>query len=240
MSGGEAYVDGVEFFRVGQKALHGRYPFHWHRVGNVSGQYIKNSSVHRSFHRCITIHNTNQAMVLGNTCVDHFGHGFFLEEGNEVKNIIQYNLGVGSKKISPSLALLQSDFNLSPGDRFPGPATYWVSNPDNDIRHNIAVGSEGSGFWMAFRTYLACDEQPGGSGCIVVDNQQQANVFPRFTKTLHFSDNIAMSTVTGITWDGAPDGLAINNSDSKASGDFALVNAHYAPLGQIPTFGNLH
>ena len=82
-SGSAAYVDNVEFYRMGQSGLMGRYPFHWHRKGDVNGQYIKNSSIHKSFQRCVVVHQTNYATVEGNTCFDHFGHGFFLEDGNE-------------------------------------------------------------------------------------------------------------------------------------------------------------
>lgn len=98
MHNGNAFIDGVEFFRVGQMEKMGRYPFHWHRMGDVEGQFIRNSSIHESYHRCVTIHNTQKATVTGNVCYDHFGHGFFLEEGNEVQNTIQYNLGIQSKK----------------------------------------------------------------------------------------------------------------------------------------------
>eukprot|EP00978_Attheya_sp_CCMP212_P036206 scaffold162617_cov50-Attheya_sp.AAC.1 len=168
MPGGFGYLDGVELFRVGQKSKLGRYPFHWHRVGNASGQYIKNSSVHQTFHRCITIHNSQRATVIGNTCYNFQGHGFFLEDGNEVKNIIQYNLGIFGRKILQG-ALLVSDHNFGPQDRFPGPSTFWVSNPDNDIRYNVAVGSEGSGFWMAFRRRLQCGNG-AGNGCVVATN----------------------------------------------------------------------
>jgi cell migration-inducing and hyaluronan-binding protein len=240
LQGGEGYIDSVEFTRVGQKSKLGRYPFHWHRVGDVSGQYIKNSSIHGSFHRCITIHNSQRATVTGNTCYDFMGHGFFLEEGNEVNNVLQYNLGIYGRKILKG-AVLASDNNMHPADRFPGPATFWISNPDNDIRYNAAVGCEGTGYWMSFRQSLKCGSKPG-TGCVPA-SQGKSNVFPASTRTLFFSDNVAMATVTGFTWDGAPDGAAIKNNfnrDKTASGDFKLVGAHYRPTNQIPIISNLH
>jgi cell migration-inducing and hyaluronan-binding protein len=231
MHSGSAYIDGVEFFRVGQMGKLGRYPFHWHRAGDVDGQFIRNSSIHESYQRCVTIHGTQNAEVIGNVCYDHFGHGFFLEDGNETQNTIQFNLGIQSKKIEVAKALLVSDFNNQPGDRFPGPATYWISNPNNDVRFNVAVGSEGSGFWMAFKKYLYCDD----TGC-VKSTQGNANVTPLFTDTDKFSDNVALSTVCGITWDGAPDGPLVGNPNNPD--DRGLVNAHYAPA-TTPSFANL-
>ncbi|MDP7040242.1 MAG: G8 domain-containing protein [Myxococcota bacterium] len=73
MHQGKAYIDGVEFFRVGQMEKMGRYPFHWHQMGDVDGQFIRNSSIHESYHRCVTIHNTHKAHVVNNICYDHYG-----------------------------------------------------------------------------------------------------------------------------------------------------------------------
>jgi hypothetical protein len=232
MHNGKAYIDGVEFFRVGQMGQMGRYPFHWHRIGDASGQFIRNSSIHESYHRCVTIHGTDNAEVIGNTCYNHFGHGYFLEDGNERGNIIQHNLGMHSKKIDPDRALLVSDFTSQPGDRFPGPATYWISNPDNDVRHNVAVGSEGSGFWMSFMKEIYCDS----SGCSKSPRAGAEVIRPLTTNTLHFSDNTAASTVCGVTWDGAADGDWTGNSINAQ--DLSLVSAHYLPQ-DIPTFDAL-
>ena len=232
MHGAKGFIDSVEFKRVGQAGVMGRYPFHWHKAGDVSGQYIRNSSIHQSYNRCVTIHGTNFAAVTNNICYDHYGHGYFLEDGNEIKNVIQHNLGVYSRKPSEFQALLQSDINSAPADRFPGPATYWISNPDNDVRYNVAVGSEGSGFWMAFKKYLLCDS----NGCAHSDDEN-ANVRPINTDTLFFSDNTASSSVTGITWDGAPDGEknAMNDINSE---DRVLTKAHYSPR-VTPDYKNL-
>lgn len=43
----------------------------------------------------------------------------------------------------PSLALLNTDFNA---------ASYWVTNPNNTYRNNVAAGSSnGYGFWYQVR-----------------------------------------------------------------------------------------
>jgi hypothetical protein len=93
---------------------------------------------------------------------------------------------------------------------------------------------------MAFRRGLQCGNG-AGTGCVVATNGN-ANVFPLTTRTLFFSDNVAMSVVVGFTWDGAPMGAFRNNNlnpDTGASGDFELTSAHYSPLGQVPVFANL-
>ncbi len=239
--GGIAHVDAVEFTRVGQRGRLGRYPFHWHLSGDVTGQFLRNASIHRSVNRCVTLHGTQHASVVGNTCFDHAGHGFFLEDGNETGNELAHNLGMLSRRVPRADALLWSDASCdgpaapstggtprlechpAPGDRFPGPATFWIAHPDNDVHHNVAVGSEGSGFWMAFRSHLFCD----GTGCRPA-TAEEANVHPRTSDTLRFSDNVAMGAATGITWDGAPTGADAANP-LNPGGDFALEATHYAP-----------
>jgi hypothetical protein len=69
---------------MGQKAIMGRYPIHWHLVTDqAQGQYVRNSSIHHSFNRAVTIHGTDYITVEDNFCYDHIGHGIFLENGAE-------------------------------------------------------------------------------------------------------------------------------------------------------------
>ena len=58
MNDASAYLAGVELYRVGQTGIQARYPFHWHLTGDVEGQYIKNSSIHESYSRCVTVHGS--------------------------------------------------------------------------------------------------------------------------------------------------------------------------------------
>lgn len=233
MMGGKAFVDSVEFQRFGQMGKLGRYPFHWHLSGNVDGQFIRRSAIHDSFNRCIVVHSTDRARVVDNVCYNHFGHGFFLEEGNEQNNILSGNIGILSKKVPENRALLVTEFNTLPADRFPGPSTFWIPHPNNDVRDNVAIGSEGSGFWMAFRDELVCSQ----SGCEPPSAGQTPNIFPKRSDTLKFDNNIAASCVTGITWDGAADGQLIDNPLNPGK-DFAIISSHYRPRN-IPTFNGL-
>jgi cell migration-inducing and hyaluronan-binding protein len=232
MKGASAQLDAVELVYMGRLSEMARYPFHWHLVGNAQGQFIRNSSIHHSFQRCVTIHGTNKAEVINNVCFNHFGHGFFLENGNEVDNKIIGNLGILTRRPPEGRQLLQSDIDVSSIDRFPGPATFWISNPKNIVTGNVASGSEGTGIWNSFSDGLYCTS----TSCEKPSGQQQANVFPIKEKTTQFSDNSAHSCLVGITWDGAPDGaLTRNNNNSK---DRFLVNVHYKPKA-VPTFSNL-
>jgi len=214
MVGGKAYVDSVEFTKMGRKGEMARYPFHWHMLGDARGQYIKNSSIHDSFQRCVTIHATNYATIDNNVCYNHFGHGYFLEDGSEVGNVIKNNVGFQSKLIASDKSILISD--TARGGvirRFPTPSTYWISNPTNIVTDNIAAGSEGSGFWMAFENRTICNR----SNC--------SN--PISSKTTAFHRNTAHSNKVGITWDGAPGTRSVKNPRNED--DRFLISALYRP-----------
>lgn len=214
MTGGRAYIDSAEFGSMGIQGEMGRYPMHWHMVGNADGQYIKNSVVKDSYQRCITIHATNNVLVQNNVCYNHFGHGFFLENGSEVGNTIKGNFALVAKKISKENSLLVSDTAQGAvARRFPTPSSYWISNPRNTVEDNIASGSEGSGFWMSFEDKQICNKDSCST--------------PIRENTTKFNRNIAHSSKVGITWDGAPGTQVLNNPNNIK--DTALVSAHYRP-----------
>jgi autotransporter-associated beta strand protein len=149
---GVGNIQGVELYRMGQKGMLGRYPFHWHMLLNGGeGQYFRNNSVHRSFNRAITIHGTESTLVEDNFCYDHIGHGLFLEDGSERFNTIRRNVVVLSKRPAPGEEVTPSDNEL---DEFQNrtPASYWITNPNNIFEDNVAAGTQGTGFWFAFPT----------------------------------------------------------------------------------------
>lgn len=221
MVGGKAYVDSVELIHMGRMGEMARYPFHWHMVGNAEGQFFVNSSVHDSFQRCVTIHATNYALVENNVCYNHYGHGYFFEQGSERKNILKGNLGLVSKKPLPNRHLLESDVKGTAG-RFPAPSTFWISNPDNTIEGNVAAGSEGTGFWMAFENKNLCNKDLCSNPLVI--------------STLAFNNNEAHSSKVGITWDGAPGTQSAENP--RNSLDRLIESAHYFP-SKKPIFNNL-
>ena len=53
---------------------------------------MTDSSFHRSFWRCVTIHGTNKVRVERNVAFDVVGHCLYLEDGVEEENVISFNL----------------------------------------------------------------------------------------------------------------------------------------------------
>lgn len=169
MEGGEARIDGVEFSNVGQRNILRRYPVHFHMDGRAPESYLKRSSIHDSANRCVTVHGTSGLRIQNNVCFDHLGHGFFLEDGAETDNILSGNLGLGTRSV---------DEGLLPSDR--RAATFWITNPDNVVRNNVAAGSEGIGFWYAL------PEHPTGLS-------ESESIWPRRTPLGAFVGNVAHS-----------------------------------------------
>ncbi|CAK8682970.1 unnamed protein product [Clavelina lepadiformis] len=131
----EARIENIEVTYVGQAFRLGRYPIHFHLMGDVSGMYVKRCAIHHTFNRAVTIHGTHNLLVESNVVYDVMGGAIFIEDGIETGNTIQYNLAVFVRQ---STSLLNDDIT---------PAAYWVTNPNNTLRHNHAAGGTHFGFW---------------------------------------------------------------------------------------------
>ncbi len=175
VSGAMLRVEGVQLRFMGQKGIVARYPFHWHMMGAVDGQYFSGNSIWGSFNRCVTVHGSDNARVEGNVCYDHLGHGYFLEDGAETGNVIAGNLGLGTKTTAAGEGVLPTDTRA---------ATFWITNPANAVTGNVAGGSLGFGFWYALPA------SPTGLSAGAPD-------LPRTTPLGAFSANVAHSNRRG-------------------------------------------
>src|SRR5207342_479811 len=167
MGGSTMKVSGVEFYRMGQHENLARYPIHWHLVGDTQGQYIENSSIHDTYSRCVTVHGTNDVRVENNVTYNTVGHCFFLEDAVEHGNQFIHNLGMltkchpdGKPCVPTNLGPAGSGGGFGAGAAgqsakdvlLPSDNTasmFWITNPDNTFRDNVAAGSEQTGFWFA-------------------------------------------------------------------------------------------
>ncbi len=154
--GAQVKIDGVELTRMGQSGILGRYPIHWHLLsydqstgnflGDAAGNYVKNSAVNNSKHRCIVIHATNGVQVLNNICYNVTGHAFFLEDGSERRNIFEGNLSLKTLNIPAALSTQVHETENGCG----GASGFWLTNPDNTVRGNSASNADGNGFWLSY------------------------------------------------------------------------------------------
>jgi cell migration-inducing and hyaluronan-binding protein len=204
------FIEGVELNRMGQNLQLARYPIHWHLVGDAKGQYIRNAAIHDTYNRCVTVHGTNNLRVENNVTYNSVGHCFFLEDGLETGNEFVHNLGILTKChtskpcIGTNLAASgetrpangvnqQSKEVLIPSDSTV--SMFWITNPDNTYRDNVAAGAEQIGFWMAF------PEHPTGA---FQDTDLSKATFTRRMQIREFKGNIAHSNYDGLILDRGP------------------------------------
>ncbi|MDT8398866.1 MAG: G8 domain-containing protein [Pseudomonadales bacterium] len=237
MAGSRMTVSGIELFRMGQHLTLARYPIHWHINGDVTGQYIKNSAIHDTYNRCVTIHGTDNLRVENNVTYNTVGHCFFMEDAVETGNQVVHNLGIQTKchptlPCQPTGLFLpiqnedgqKSEHILLPSDNTA--ATFWITNPDNTYRDNVAAGSDSTGFWMAF---------PTNAIGAFLGTERGANTWPGRSRLREFSGNVAHSNFDGLMLDRGPRpdntfGIAGPNLVSRADPSDAnseIVVAHF-------------
>src|SRR5262249_19347006 len=111
----------AEFRHLGKENVLGRYAIHFHLVGNsMRGSYVLGASIWDSHNRWLTIHGTNFLVVRDCIGYQSVGHGFYLEDGTEILNVLDRNLAVQAYR----------------GKKLPGQMLPFDEN-------------EGAGFWWA-------------------------------------------------------------------------------------------
>ena len=230
MAGSRMYVSGVELSRMGQNMHLARYPIHWHILGEGQGQYIQNSSIHDTYSRCVTVHGTNNVRVENNVTYNTVGHCFFLEDAVEHGNQFIHNLAMvtkchpdGKPCVPTNLGPFGSGNGSGggPGSGAAGQSAkdvllpsdntasmFWITNPDNSFRDNVAAGSEQTGFWFAL------PEHPTGA---FLGKAGSENIWPRRTQVREFKGNTAHSNYDGFMFDRGP----------KPDGTFSVAGSNY-------------
>ena len=136
-SGGISYA---EFRHLGKQGVLGKYSLHFHLVRDtMRGTSVIGASIWDSGNRWITIHGSNYLVV--RDCVGYrsVGHGFFLEDGTEVYNVLDRNLAVQAYagKALPNQVL---PFDTNDG------AGFWWANSLNTFTRNTAAECDEYGF----------------------------------------------------------------------------------------------
>jgi hypothetical protein len=130
----------AEFRHLGKENVLGRYPIHYHLVGNsMRGSYVLGASIWDSHNRWLTIHGTNLLVVRDCIGYQSVGHGFYLEDGTEILNVLDRNLAVQAfrgKKLPGQM--LPFDENEGAG--------FWWANSLNTFTNNLTCENDRYGF----------------------------------------------------------------------------------------------
>jgi hypothetical protein len=129
-----------EFRHLGKEGMLGRYSLHYHLAGDtMRGSSVIGASIWDSGNRWLTIHGTNYLVVRDCVGYQSVGHGFFLEDGTEVFNVLDRNLAVQAFRGRPlPKQVLPFDANEGAG--------FWWSNSLNTFTRNVACENDRYGF----------------------------------------------------------------------------------------------
>ncbi|MDB5342624.1 MAG: hypothetical protein JWP89_1001 [Schlesneria sp.] len=123
----------AEFRHLGKRDVLGRYSLHFHLCGDtMRGGSVIGASIWDSHNRFLTIHGTDSMVVRDCVGYKSIGHGFFLEDGTEVNNIIDHNLAV---TVAPGNPLPKQVIPFDPNRG----AGFWFANCQNVFTRNVAA-----------------------------------------------------------------------------------------------------
>ncbi|HVJ67336.1 MAG TPA: G8 domain-containing protein [Caulifigura sp.] len=123
----------AEFRHLGKRGALGRYSLHYHLGGDtMRGSSVIGASIWDSHNRFLTIHGTDDLVVRDCVGYKSIGHGFFLEDGTETRNILDHNLAV---TVAPGEPLPNQVISFDPNRG----AGFWFANCHNVFTRNVAV-----------------------------------------------------------------------------------------------------
>jgi hypothetical protein len=138
--GSAGSISYAEFRHLGKEGVLGRYSLHYHLCGDtMRGSSVVGASIWDSANRWLTIHGTNYLVVRDCVGYQSVGHGFFMEDGTEVYNVLDRNLAVQAfrgKKLPKQM--LPFDQNEGAG--------FWWANCRNTFTRNVSCDNDQYGF----------------------------------------------------------------------------------------------
>lgn len=130
----------ARFAHLGKKGMLGRYAIHFHRVrSTMRGSSVVGAAIVDSHNRWITIHSTEYMVVRDCVGFRSIGHGYFLEDGTEVYNVLDRNLGVQARR---GRRLPDQVLPFDPNDG----AAFWWANGRNTFVRNTACENDRYGY----------------------------------------------------------------------------------------------
>lgn len=178
--GSAGSISYAEFRRLGMPGVLGRYSLHFHLVSDsMRGSYVIGASIWDSGNRWLTIHGTNYLVVRDCVGYQSLGHGFFLEDGTEVYNVLDRNLAVQAYNTKPLPK------QIIPFDKNDG-SGFWWANCRNSFTRNVAAECDEYGYF--FQAAKTADFDPNLK--IMQPDGSKARVDIRTLPFVRFEDNI--------------------------------------------------
>lgn len=177
--GSAGSISYAEFRHLGKEGVLGKYSLHFHRLGDsMRGCSVVGASIWDSGNRWITIHGTNYLVVRDCVGYQSVGHGFFLEDGTEVNNVLDRNLAVQAyiaKKLPEQI--LPFDQNEGAG--------FWWANSRNSFTRNVTCENDRYGY----RFEATPNRRPGLSFAVLQPDGSRQAVDIRTEPFIRFEGN---------------------------------------------------
>ncbi len=130
----------ARFAHLGKEGVLGRYALHFHLLADtMRGASVIGAAIVDSHNRWITIHGTEYLVVRDCVGYQSVGHGYFLEDGTEVYNLLDRNLGVQAYR---GKRLPDQVLPFDPNDG----AAFWWANGRNSLTRNVSCENDEYGF----------------------------------------------------------------------------------------------
>lgn len=244
---------GLMVYRGGQTNQIGKYPIHFHMLGNLTLPdffYASDCSIYHSFFRCFAIHGTsgagstvNGVVLTKNTAFDAIGHCFFAaEDGVEENNTITFNFAGYVHSLGP---YWQASYGISTGpyiyqsagQSFGSQYTDTLKTGTNlahttDVSaspyyftngYSIIIGNAASGGWSGFSF-------PNLIGPVGLHTQFRPWFTPKNRPIIQFQGNSAHST--GF-WQGHAAGIYLGgNLNIDSSNVLTYTAGRFLPARQ--------
>ena len=221
-SGGVYYA---RFAHLGKRNTLGRYPIHFHIVRDtMRGSGVIGASIVDSHNRWVTVHGTQYLVV--RDCVGYrsVGHGFFLEDGMEVYNVLDRNLGVQAFS-GPHMRGQALPFDPNDG------AAFWWANGRNSFSRNVACEN----FRYGYRYDSQKRSNFDSNLPIRMPDGKSKTVDIRTLPVYRFSDNESHSEGLYSFAFAGTDGAGPDTRHPHLLRDLTAWETHYALRSQIPT-----
>ncbi len=220
--GGISYA---RFAHLGKEGVLGRYAIHYHLIGDtMRGSQILGAAIVDSHNRWVTVHGTQYLIVRDCVGYKSVGHGYFMEDGTEVFNLFDRNLGVQAYK---GKRLPKQVLPFDPNDG----AAFWWANGRNVLTRNVACENDQYGY-----RYDSQRRSNFDSNLPVRDIDGENNVvdirtlpITRFSHNESHTEGLYSAALAGT------DGVGPDTRHPHQINDFKAWQTHYAFRAELPT-----
>ena len=219
---------GISYTRLahlGKENVLGRYAVHFHLVGDtMRGSQVRGAAIVDSHNRWITVHGTEYLLVRDCVGYQSVGHGFFLEDGSEVFNLFDRNLGVQAYR---GKRLPGQVMPFDPNDG----AAFWWANGRNAFVRNVACENDRYGYRYDCQKRSNFDSRLG----VRSPNGRVADVDIRTLPIHRFSQNESHTEGLYAFALAGTDGVGPDANHPHSLADLTAWQVHYALRAGLPT-----